>query len=133
MILCFMKYTQQNLEHSSIKVRKYLEPLFDVVGMGPKTSLCIRSSVEATKFTFPTSYLLYGCLATKQLRHNPSDVWMRGKPSTILSLWSCWRYLKLRCPISHAIAFWRCRHDSIKLLDVKQAGNGRNHMPLRHD
>ena len=37
--ICFMKYTQQNLEQSSIKVRKYLEPLIDDVGIGPNTSL----------------------------------------------------------------------------------------------
>ena len=34
--LCFIKYTQQNLEQSSIKVRKCLEPLIDVVGIGTK-------------------------------------------------------------------------------------------------
>ena len=38
----FMKYTQQNLEQSSIKVRKYIETLIDVVGIGPNTSLCIK-------------------------------------------------------------------------------------------
>ena len=64
--LCFMKYTQQNLEQSSIKVRKYLEPLFDVVGIGIETSLCIRSSIEAGLCAFPTSYLFSGCLPTKQ-------------------------------------------------------------------
>ena len=62
----FMKYIQQNLEKSSIKVRKYLEPLIDVVGIGPDTSLCIKSSVEATLVAFPTSYLFSGCLPTKQ-------------------------------------------------------------------
>ena len=95
---CFIKYTQQNLEQSSIKARKYLEPLFDVIGIGPETSLCIRSSVEAALCTFPTSYLFSRWLPTKQTEHTPSEVWMGGKPSTILSLWSCWRYLKLNCP-----------------------------------
>ena len=96
--LCFMKYIQQNLKQSSIKVRKCMEPLIGVLGIGPNTSLCIKSSVEVALVAFPTSYLLFGCLPTKQPGHTPSDVWMRGKPSTILSLWSCQRYLKLRFP-----------------------------------
>ena len=75
-----------------------MDPLIDVVGIGPEKSLCIRWSVEAALFSFPTSYLFYGCLPIKKLRHAPSDVWMRGKTLTILSLWSCWRYLKLRFP-----------------------------------
>ena len=83
---CFIKYNQQNLEQSSIKVRKYLDPFIDVVGIGLETSLCIRSSVEASLVSFSTSYLFSGCLPTKQPGHTPSDVWMSGKPSTILSL-----------------------------------------------
>ena len=55
--LCFMKYSQQNLEQSSIKVRKYLEPLFDVVGICIETLLCIRSSIQAALCAFPTSYI----------------------------------------------------------------------------
>ena len=78
--LCFIKYTQQNLEQSSIKLRKYLDLLIDVVGIGPETSLCIKSSVEAALVAFPTSYLFFGCLPTKQPEHTPSDVCMRGKP-----------------------------------------------------
>ena len=58
----------------------------DVVGIGPKTSLCIRSSVEEAVGAFPTSYIFFGCLPTKQPGHTPSDVWMSGKPSTISSL-----------------------------------------------
>ena len=75
--LCFMKYTQHNLEQSSIKLRKYPEPLIDVVGNGPETSLCIKSSVESSLCSFPTSYLFRGCLPTKQHEHTPSEVWMR--------------------------------------------------------
>ena len=71
---CFIKYTQQNLEQSSINVRKYLEPLIDVVGIGPETSLCIRSSVEEALVSFPTLDLFSGCLPTKQPGHTPSDV-----------------------------------------------------------
>ena len=56
-VLCFMKYAQQNLEHSSIKVRKYVEPFIDVVRVGPETSLCIKSSAETSLCSFPTSYL----------------------------------------------------------------------------
>ena len=52
--LCFMKYIQQNLEQSSIKVKKYLEPSIDVVGIGPDTSLCIKSNIEASLCSFPT-------------------------------------------------------------------------------
>ena len=81
-----MKYTQHNLEQSSIKVRKYLEPLIDFVDIGPDTSLCIKSSVEEALIAFPTSYLLSVWLPTKQPRQTPSDVFMSGNPSTILSL-----------------------------------------------
>ena len=95
---CFIKYIQQNLEQSSIKVRKYLQPLMDVVEIGLATSICIKSSRYRTVCVFPTSYIFSGCLPTKQPEHTPSEFWMRGKPSTILKLWSCWRYLKLRCP-----------------------------------
>ena len=84
--LCFIKYTQKNLEQSLIKVSKYLDALIDVVGIGLETSLCIILSAEEALVSFPTSYLLYGCLPTKQPKHTPSDVLMSGKPSTILSL-----------------------------------------------
>ena len=84
--LCFINYTQQNLEKSSINVRKYLDPLIDVVGIGTKTLLCIRSSVEEALVAFPASCLFSGYLPTKKLGHTPLYVWMSGKPSTILSL-----------------------------------------------
>ena len=42
-----------------------MQPLMDVVGIGPATSLCIKSSIEAVVCAFPTSYLFYGCLPTK--------------------------------------------------------------------
>ena len=54
---CFMKYIQQNLEQSSIKVTKYLETLIYVIGIDPETSLCIRSSEEKALVSFPTSYI----------------------------------------------------------------------------
>ena len=81
--LCFMKYTQQNLEQSLIKVSKNMEPLIYVVGIDPNTSLCIKSSTEEPLCAFPTSYLFSGCLHSKQPRHTPIEVFMRGKPSTI--------------------------------------------------
>ena len=94
----FRKYTQQYFEHSSMKVIKYMDPFIDVVGIGPKTSLCIRSSVEVALVYFPTSYIFSGCFPTKQIVHTPSWDLMRDKPSTNLSLCSCCRYLKFRCP-----------------------------------
>ena len=84
----FMKYIQQNLEQSSIKLRKYLQPLIDVVSISPASSLCLKSSIEEALCAFPTLYLFFGFLPTKQPEHTPSEVWMRAKPSTILSLWS---------------------------------------------
>ena len=83
---CFMKYTQKNLEQSSIKVRKYLEPLIDFVGIGPETSLCIRSSIEVALVSYPSLHLFSICLPTNKPRHAPSDVWMTSKPSMIFSL-----------------------------------------------
>ena len=79
-----------------MKVIKYLDPFMDVVGIGPETSLCTKSSVEATLLSFPTSYLRSGCLPTKQPLQAPSDDLMRGNTSTISSFCSCWRYLKFR-------------------------------------
>ena len=49
---------------------------------------CIKSSIEAALCAFPTSYLFSGYFPTKQLEHIPSEVCMRGKNSTILSLYS---------------------------------------------
>ena len=60
----FIKYTHQNLEQSSIKVNKYMNPLVDAIGIGLETSLCIISSVEVALVVFPTSYLFFGCLPT---------------------------------------------------------------------
>ena len=94
----FMKQIQQYLEQSSINVRKYLQPLMYFVGIVPATSLCIKSSIEAALCAFPTSQLFSGCLPTEQLAHTPLEVWTEGKPSTMLSLWTCFRYLKLRWP-----------------------------------
>ena len=129
----FMKYTQQNLEQSSIKVRKYLELLVDVLGIGPDMSLCIKSSVEAALVAFPNSYLFSGCLPTKQPWRTPSDVWMSGNTSTILSLWSCWRYLKLRCPnischILLVLLAWVNRD-----IGCETGKNERTHKNLWHD
>ena len=72
--LCFMKYIHQNLEQSSIKVRKYLQPLMDVVEIGLATSICIKSSRYRTVCVFPTSYIFSGCLPTKKPQHTPSKV-----------------------------------------------------------
>ena len=63
-----------------------MDPLIDVVGIGPETSVCIISSVDEALVSFPTSYLFYGCLLTKKAEHTPSDVWMSGNPPTIFSL-----------------------------------------------
>ena len=52
--LCFMKYILQKLDQSSIKLRKYLQPLIDVLGIGPTTLLHIKSSIEPFLCTFPT-------------------------------------------------------------------------------
>ena len=80
------------------KHEDYLQPLMDVVGIGPATSLCIKSSIEEALCAFTNSYLFSGCLPIKEKEHTPSEVWMEGKRSTMLSLWSCFRYLKLRWP-----------------------------------
>ena len=61
-----MKYIQQNLEQSSIKVKNYLQPLIDVVEIGPSTSLCIKSSREESLYAFPTWYLFSRFLPTMQ-------------------------------------------------------------------
>ena len=91
-----IKQIQQYLEQSSMKVRKYIDPFMDVVGIGPKTSLCIKSSVEETLLSFPTSYICYGCFPTKKSLQTPREDLMRGNPSTISLLCSYWSYLKFR-------------------------------------
>ena len=49
---CFIRYIQQYLEQSSINVRKYLQPLMEFMGIGPPTSLCIKSSIEGDLYVF---------------------------------------------------------------------------------
>ena len=79
-----------------MKVIKYLASFIYVVGIGPETSLWIKSNVEASLLSFPSSYLFYGYFRNEQLVHTPLENFLRGNPSTIFSLCNYWRYLKFR-------------------------------------
>ena len=81
-----------------MKVRKYLDPFIEVVGIGPETSPCIKSSLEESLLSFPTSYFRFGCFLTKQPLQIPWENFMRGNPSTIYSLCNFYKYFKFRWP-----------------------------------
>src|SRR5882757_8538747 len=58
--LFFRKKTHVYLEKSSIKVRRYLDPFMDVMGIGPLISECISPNMLVAQFSFPRSNLYSG-------------------------------------------------------------------------
>ena len=77
------KKTHVYLEKSSIKVRRYLDPFMDVIGIRPLISECISSNMHVARFAFPRSNLCSGCFPITQPLQIPVVSLMTGRPSTM--------------------------------------------------
>ena len=68
---------------SSIKVRRYLDPFMDVIGIGPLISECISANMLIAQFAFPRSNLCSGCFPITQPLQIPVVALMTRRPSTM--------------------------------------------------
>ena len=90
------KKTHVYLEKSSIKVRRYLDPFMDVIGIGTLISECINPNMLIARFSFPRSNLCSRCFPITQPLQTPVVALMTGRHSTMASFCNCCKYLKLR-------------------------------------
>ena len=70
-------------EKSSMKVRTYLDPFMDVIGMGPFISECISPKMHVARLSFPRSNLCSRCFPSTQPLQIPMVSLMTGRPSTM--------------------------------------------------
>ena len=92
----FRKKTHVYLEKSSIKFRIYLDPLMDVIGIGPLISECIIPNMHVARFAFPRLNLCLGCFPTTQPLQIPVVSLITESPSTIEFFCSWSKYLNFR-------------------------------------
>ena len=89
------KKTHVYLEKSSIKVIRYLDTLMEVTGIILLISECIISNMHVARFSFPRLNLCSGCFPITQPLQIPVVALMTGRPSKMVCLCNCCKYLKL--------------------------------------
>ena len=91
-----IKKTHEYLEKSSMKVKTYLDPFMDVIGIGLMISECISPKMHDAQLAFPRSNLCSGCFPTTQPLQIPVVALMTRRPSTMEFFCSFYNYLKLK-------------------------------------